>query len=115
MIATASNPDSPGDNSIALLIGQLQTEGVLENGTASLSDYYSNFISGIGSQASSASERRLTEEGVVNLLEERRQSVSGVSMDEEMANLIKVQKSYEAAAKLVTTIDEMMQTVIAMI
>jgi flagellar hook-associated protein 1 FlgK len=51
----------------------------------------------------------------VNLLEERRQSVSGVSMDEEMANLIKVQKSYEAAAKLVATVDEMMETILAMI
>ena len=115
LIATASSAGSPGDNSIALLIGQLQTERVLDDGTASLSEYYSNFISNIGSQALSASERRTTEEGVVNLLEERRQSVSGVSMDEEMANLIKVQKSYEAAAKLVTTIDEMMQTVIAMV
>ncbi len=114
LIATASSADSPGDNSIALLIGELQTERVLENGTASLSEYYSNFISNIGSQALSASERRSTEEGVVNLLEERRQSVSGVSMDEEMANLIKVQKSYEAAAKLVTTVDEMMQTILDM-
>jgi flagellar hook-associated protein 1 FlgK len=115
LIATSSSAGSPGDNSIALLIGQLQSERVLENGTASLSEFYSNFISDIGSQGSAALERRTTEEATMNLLEERRQSVSGVSMDEEMANLIKVQKSYEAAAKLVTTIDEMMQTVIEMI
>ncbi len=115
LIATAGNPDAPGDNSVALWIGQLQTERILDGGVSTLADYYTNLATGIGSETAAAHERRTTEEGAVNLLEERRQSVSGVSMDEEMANLIKVQKSYEAAAKIVTTVDEMMETILAMI
>ena len=114
LIATSSSADAPGDNSVALWIGQLQTERIMDGGASTLSEYYTGFITNIGTQTAAASERRSTEESTINLLTERRQSVSGVSMDEEMANLIRVQKSYEAAAKVVTTVDEMMQTVIAM-
>jgi flagellar hook-associated protein 1 FlgK len=114
LIATASTADSPGDNSIALLIGQLQTEHVLDGGISSLGTYYTNLVAGIGSLSSAATEQRTTEESAVNLLEQRRQSVSGVSMDEEMTNLIMVQKSYEAAAKVISTVDEMIQTVLAL-
>jgi flagellar hook-associated protein 1 FlgK len=48
-------------------------------------------------------------------LENQRESVSGVSLDEEMINLIKFQNAYTAAAKLITTADEMMQTVLQMV
>jgi flagellar hook-associated protein 1 FlgK len=48
-------------------------------------------------------------------LENQREAVSGVSLDEEMINLIKFQNAYTAAAKMITTADEMMQTVLQMI
>jgi flagellar hook-associated protein 1 FlgK len=48
-------------------------------------------------------------------LENQRESVSGVSLDEEMINLIKFQNAYTAAAKMITTADEMMQTVLQMV
>ena len=48
-------------------------------------------------------------------LENQQESVSGVSLDEEMINLIKFQNAYTAAAKMITTADEMMQTVLQMI
>jgi flagellar hook-associated protein 1 FlgK len=48
-------------------------------------------------------------------LENQRESVSGVSLDEEMINLIKFQNAYTAAAKLIMTADEMMQTVLQMV
>ncbi|MFH1010632.1 MAG: flagellar hook-associated protein FlgK [bacterium] len=115
LIAASSSADAPGDNSIALWIGQLQTERLLDGGLSTLGNYYSNLASALGSETSLATERRTTEEAATNLLEQRRQSVSGVSMDEEMANLIMVQKCYEAAAKLISTVDEMMQTILAMV
>ena len=48
-------------------------------------------------------------------MENYRESISGVSIDEEAVNLIKYQNAYQAAAKLITTADEMMETVLAMI
>jgi len=115
LIAASSSADAPGDNSIALWIGQLQTERLLDGGVSTLGSYFSNLVSALGSETSLATERRTTEESATNLLEQRRQSVSGVSMDEEMANLIMVQKSYEAAAKLISAVDEMMQTILEMV
>jgi len=51
----------------------------------------------------------------VHQLENYRESISGVSIDEEMVNLVKYQNAYQAAAKLITTADEMMQSVLNMI
>ena len=51
---------------------------------------------------------------MVNHLENYRESVSGVSLDEEMVNLVKFQHAYEAAAKLITTVDDMLNTVLNM-
>ena len=48
-------------------------------------------------------------------LENRRESISGVSLDEEMINLVKFQTAYDAAAKLVTTADELLQTVLSLV
>jgi flagellar hook-associated protein 1 FlgK len=52
---------------------------------------------------------------MVHQLENYRESISGVSIDEEMVNLVRYQNAYQAAAKLITTADEMMQTVLNMI
>jgi flagellar hook-associated protein 1 len=52
---------------------------------------------------------------MVHQLENYRESISGVSIDEEMINLVKYQNAYQAAAKLISTADEMMQTVLNMI
>ena len=52
---------------------------------------------------------------MVHQLENYRESISGVSIDEEMLNLVKYQNAYQAAAKLISTADEMMQSVLNMI
>jgi flagellar hook-associated protein 1 FlgK len=52
---------------------------------------------------------------MVQNLEQYRQEVSGVSLDEEMVNLIQFQQAYNAAAKLITTADDMMDTLMGMV
>jgi flagellar hook-associated protein 1 FlgK len=52
---------------------------------------------------------------LLGTLEQQRSSVSGVSLDEEMVNMIKFQHAYDAAAKVVTTADELFQTILNMV
>jgi flagellar hook-associated protein 1 FlgK len=71
-------------------------------------------ISDLGVASSQASNDVTNQNALVTSLNNSRQSVSGVSLDEEMTNMVQEQSAYEAAAKLVNVIADMMQTVINM-
>ncbi|RPH95738.1 flagellar hook-associated protein FlgK [candidate division KSB1 bacterium] len=113
-IATASAANAPGDNSIALQIAGIQNEKLMNNGRSTLDDYYRDIVLQVGSRKSYATGQLKVEQAAMNHLENRRQSVSGVSLDEEMTRLIQVQQAYDAAARIVNTVDEMMQTVLTL-
>ncbi|MCG0278676.1 MAG: flagellar hook-associated protein FlgK [Thermanaeromonas sp.] len=102
---------APGDASNALAIAQLQST-VIEGLGSTFDDYYKNFIAKLGVDAHEA-ERMTTNQGVlVTQLTNRRESISGVSIDEEMAYMIQFLRGYEAAARLMTTLDEMLDVLI---
>lgn len=111
-IAAASGADQPGDGSIALSIAQLDEALVMNGGTMTMNDYYTGAVADLGlalkKARQNADDRRL----VAAALEEQRESVIGVSLDEEAANLISAQKTFEASARMMTAIDEMLNTVI---
>ncbi|MFH2035022.1 MAG: flagellar hook-associated protein FlgK [Candidatus Zixiibacteriota bacterium] len=111
-IASASTPDSPGDRTIALAISDLSTSKVLVGGTSTINDFYQSLIGNIGSESAKAQNLKSTLELVVAQLENSRQSVQGVSLDEEMTQMIKFQHAYDAAARVITTMDEALNTVI---
>jgi flagellar hook-associated protein 1 len=99
-----------GDNANALAIGKLQGQNIV-NGQTPV-DYYANTVSQLGSDIQLATTQRDTQAAVVGQLQTQRNSVSGVSMDEEAANLVRFQRAYQAAARVVSTIDQMTQTAI---
>lgn len=109
-----------GDNTTAQGIGDLSTKALdittATEGTVhqSLSDYYANLVTNVGADASSAQFNYKYQSTLASDLDNRQQAVSGVNLDEELANLIKYQHSYSAAAKLVTTADEMIQVLLSM-
>ncbi|MCL4304973.1 flagellar hook-associated protein FlgK [bacterium] len=109
-IAASGSANSPGDNSIALAIA------VLRNSTSPAGYTFDQQIRNIsleaGSRRASAKQQKDVEEAVLENAVNRRYAVSGVSLDEEMAKLIETQKAYEAAAKIIQTVNEMMETVI---
>lgn len=111
-ISSGASADSPGDNSIALAIAsvrnQLGSEGI------SLDEQLRNIPLEAGSRRASATQQMDIENAVLENAVNRRYAISGVSLDEEMAKLIESQKAYEAAAKIVQTVDEMMQTILAL-
>ncbi len=108
-----------GDNSIALQIAKLATEEVhihtaWEDTSQSLTSYYSGVVALVGAETSNANFNTEYHGAMATDLYNRILSNSGVSLDEEMTNIVKFQHSYTAAAKLITTADEMLQTVLGL-
>lgn len=109
-----------GDNATATAIGKLADKTVtistlwktVEN--QSISQYYANLVTTVGADRRSSKSNAEYHVALSDDLYERVTSVTGVNMDEEMTNLIKYQHSYTAAAKLITTADEMLQTLLSL-
>jgi flagellar hook-associated protein 1 FlgK len=116
LIAAASDPgDKPGDNRNAIAIANLQEALTMSGGTATFGSYYASLVSDVGHAVVQADSYHGHQSQMVTQLENYRESISGVSIDEEMVNLIKFQNAYQAAAKLISTADEMLQTVMNMV
>ncbi len=116
-----------GDNTNAIAISNLQNATIpisiwtcdRINGnsegsvTASLEDYYHSMAGSIGTVSAKISNNSSFNQTMVNSLSSIRDGISAVSLDEEMTNLIKYQHAYAAAAKLINTADEMLNTLLS--
>ena len=111
-IAGASDPDSPGDSSLAAAITDLQHQELLNGGSETFTSYFANQVAGLGTRIQNARSRAANSGLVVQSLQMQRESVIGVSLDQEAANLVKSQRAFEAAARLTTAIDEMLDRII---
>ncbi len=107
----------PGDNGNAINIANLQSKLTMNGtpGTTTFDEFFNATVSGIGNDVREAANFHQHQKDMVSQLENHRESVSGVSLDEEMIQLVKFQHGYEAAARLVSTVDEMMETIFAML
>jgi flagellar hook-associated protein 1 FlgK len=103
----------PGDNTNALAMADLANSVIIAGSTPI--DYYSSIVAAAGADAQSANTYVKFQTSLVNQLETQRQSTSGVNLDEEAVNLVQYQKSFEAAAKLITTGNDLLATIIGMI
>jgi flagellar hook-associated protein 1 FlgK len=108
----ASLSGAVGDNANAIAIANLKDLLTLDGGTSTFSEFYAQLVSSTGRRSAEATDARTTSEMVVEQVEFSRQSIQGVSLDEEMAELIKAQHAYDAAAKVVSTIDHALDTLI---
>jgi flagellar hook-associated protein 1 FlgK len=75
---------------------------------------YDSFVTLIGTDVQSANSDQTTQQSLLTAIGNQRQSVSGVSLDEEMTNLITYQQAYQASARMMTAIDDTLQTLITM-
>ena len=107
-----------GDGATATAIGELAKKDVTISTTwktvdnQTISEFYANLVSEVGSERRLSKTNSEYHSTLTQDLFERSQAVSGVNLDEEMTNLIKYQHSYIAAAKLITTADQMLQTLL---
>lgn len=111
-IAAAGQPGSPGDNRIANVLSGLQYRQVLDDGSATFDDFYNSIVGRIGIETQRSISAQESQKDIVDQIKNVRESISGVSLDEEATKMIEFQKAFDASARLVRTADEMMDTVL---
>lgn len=108
--ASSSLTGLPGDNSNALSIYNLSTFAINDLGDTFM-DYYRGIVTVTGTMSRAASDSLTFDENLLSEIQSRRDSVSAVSLDEEAINLIRFQRSFEAAAKMIKVTDDLLEMV----
>lgn len=111
LIQASGSATASGDNSIALQLADLATATQAGLNNETFGDSYDVTVAGLGDALQTANNQVSNQSAVTNMLATQRSSTSGVNIDEEMTNLMSFQRAYEASAELVTTVNQMMQTV----
>jgi len=117
MSVAASFPDShgrvlPGDGRAAVEIASIRNTNVMIGKDRTFDDYFANSVTEVGLKGEQAEMNMLSQNAIMQDLRDLRESISGVNIDEELADIIKFQHGYNAAAKFVTVIDSLLDTVI---
>lgn len=114
-IAISSVANNDGNGNIANLIASLSDLKLPELDNQSILDSYSSLLNTFGVDKVVSDNRIESNSLVIQQLKNQKSSYSGVSIDEEMTNVIKYQRSYEAAAKLIKVVNDMMETIIQLV
>ena len=97
-----------GDNDIALAIGALGTAKLMSRGTATLASAYGSQVTSLGALSQQATQTSSNQNAAVQSLQAQRQSVIGVNLNDELTNMITTQQAYQAAARVFSTINSML-------
>jgi flagellar hook-associated protein 1 FlgK len=100
-----SGSGASGSNDLALAVSQLR-------GSATIDGVYNAFVAKVGGDLNESTRMQANAQVLADSVEDRRQSVAGVSMDEEMSNLVRFQRAYQASARAMSTMDEMLDVLI---
>ncbi|OFZ20158.1 MAG: flagellar hook-associated protein FlgK [Bdellovibrionales bacterium GWB1_55_8] len=111
-IATAAQPDSPGDNRIAIAISGIQYQQLMNDNKSTLDDFYNSIVSDVGVATSRNRSALNQQKDIVTQLNKMRDRISGVSIDEETANLMQYQHTFDASAKVIQVADELLKTIL---
>lgn len=115
--AAGENPigptSGPMDNDNARNIYDLLDTAII--GNSNPVDFYRSMVSEIGVYSSSAQTQKSFQQSLVQQIDQKRQDISGVSLDEEAVNLVKYQKMYEASARVIKVADEILKTLFDMV
>ncbi len=102
----------PGNGSIASAMAGLKTQGLAGLGGKTINSFYTDQAADLGLEVQKASNYSKDHDTLAKSLSDQRDSLTGVSMDEEAANLVKAQRAFEAASRLVSVMDDMLDKVI---
>jgi flagellar hook-associated protein 1 FlgK len=113
-LVAASGTGAAGDNTAAKAIAALQNARVV-NGSATFVDSWSQLVYQVGTDAQTATSNQTNAQAVVTAVQQIRDSLSGVSLDQEATNLMIYQKAYQANAKYFTTVNSALNTLMGMV
>jgi len=103
---------APGDNSTTLAMARLRETAILAGGTATPHDFYAATIGVVGARTAAMNRQVESQDLVARTIQNQRDQVAGVSLNEEMTELIRFQHSFEAAARMIRAVDDMLDTVV---
>ncbi|HUV49820.1 MAG TPA: flagellar hook-associated protein FlgK [Anaerolineae bacterium] len=112
-IAASSTVNGDGGNAVTM--SQIKDELTMNTGKSTFSSYYSSFVAQIGQDVAYANSRVDHHTNLMNQFANKREEISGVSIDEEMMNLIKYQTGYNASARLFVTTQELADTLMSLV
>lgn len=102
----------PGDNRAAVAIASIRNNAVMVGNSRTFDEFFADTITEIGLKGEQAELALNTQTAIVKELQDMRDSVSGVNIDEELSDMIKFQHGYNASAKFISVVNEMLDTVI---
>ena len=108
----ASATGDPGDNGVALSLAKLANQPQTGLSNLTFVERYNQTIANLGQSLSNTNTQIQDQDAVSRMLQRQRDSIAGVSIDEEMANMVVFQRAFQASARMITTIDELLQSVI---
>lgn len=109
------NTDAVGNNVNALELGELQRKATLANGTSNYNEVYSELVSRVGSKTHELDVNNEAQGILYEQAKAQRESVSGVNLDEEAADLVRYQQAYQANAQVIGAASEMFDTLISVL
>jgi flagellar hook-associated protein 1 FlgK len=113
-ISAASSPMAPGDNVNLNQLVRLKDAKIFPEDKVTLNEFYANYTGALGLDVVRADHIREANDLMVADLNQRRESVAGVSLDEEATSMMKWQANFTASSKVITTVDEMLDTVLSL-
>jgi flagellar hook-associated protein 1 FlgK len=112
MYLAAGKTTAPGDNQNLLNLIELRDSAVANNGASTFEDYYRGIIGRMGMESARTTSRLEVSSDLITRMENERETISGVSLDEEMTRMIQFQRAYQAAARYIASADAMLDTLI---
>ncbi len=108
------DPEEVGDNRAALALADVRNKMVLDNDSSSINDFYESTVAKLGVEARNNRVKLETETTFTQDYNQRRQRISGVSIDEEVTFMMAYQRAFEGSARVVTTVDRMLDALFNM-
>ncbi|WP_369968850.1 flagellar hook-associated protein FlgK [Stenotrophomonas rhizophila] len=105
-------PAGSSDNSNALLLAKVEQTKAFNDGTVTLSGALGGLTTQVGAAARSADYSLQAQQVITDQAQSARDSISGVNLDEEAADMLRLQQAYQAASQLISTADTMFQTIL---